>query len=523
MDVASEDLGTVELTKVLGPLTPSTRRRYVRPVPRTTHRAFLTVLLLLGAGRGEAAPCAPECGRRLAECRSTQCQGLSPKSCRDRCRALTGCRAGGARIGVMASVVTKCRTIGDRWTAEQRLEVRRGDCEPTTIMSFQSDIAPRGLPLCETFGEFRDGLLAYILAPLQRVGLSPDGRTLLFEVSAHAVNDLLPGPHFAVPEEGIFAVRPDGSHLRRLGHPSRERQYKGPMPGYRFYPGFNIAGGGPFNFSPDGRFVVFSDRGPGPDGLEAGQLVVMDVRSGERTQVTELDAATQDPPTGADVFGFFVDDYTIQGSTLRVNPDKTTYIAQQFLVGRDGRHFDPFVKPIDIPGGGRVVENFQLAGREGNVLTVQMDALANEPREPSHAQEVWWRDGKQLLQLTTIGRTDTAGGVLSRDRERVFFAASTDRYGPNPMKNCQIFSVPRIGGDHTSAHPLRSPDSVAGWVQPQCSLSRLPHPRVPHRFGDRQSRLPLELRPVRDEPVRQPIVRDATRRLASPPAQRVRG
>lgn len=443
MDAAREMRPTADAAK---PLTLLHRRRYPCAVLATTRRALVALALALGVGRVEAVPCAAECGRRLTECRSTQCEGLSPKSCRDRCRAITGCRAGGARVGVVATVVTKCRTIGDRWTGEQRLEVRRGDCRPTTIVSFTSDTVTGGI-LCDLFGQFRDGGVAEILAPLQRLGLSPDGRTLLFEVSTHSVNDSLPGPKFAVAEEGIFAVRPDGSHLRRLGPPSRERQYKGPIFGYKFYPGFNIAGGDDFSFSPDGRFVVFSDRGPGADGTDAGQLVVMNVQSGDRTQVTRLSAATQDAPTGGDVFGFFVDDDTIGGATRRVHPDdKTTYTEQQFLVRRDGSDFRPFVRPIDVPGGGKVVENFQVAGREGNVVTVEMETMADEPRDPGRAHEVWARERNQLVQLTKIDRTDTWGGVLSRDGQRVFFNASTDRYGPNPMKNCQLFSVPRLGG-----------------------------------------------------------------------------
>jgi hypothetical protein len=121
------------------------------------------------------------------------------------------------------------------------------------------------------------------------------------------------------------------------------------------------------------------------------------------------------------------------------------YSGQPFIVGRDGRDFAPFVPPSPLPGS-QIVENFQVAGREGNVLTVTMPYMAAEPRAAGFAGEVWTRKGSQLLQLTNFARTDTHGGALSRDGGRVVFQASTNRLGTNPMNNCQLFSMPRLGG-----------------------------------------------------------------------------
>src|SRR5262249_58702925 len=44
--------------------------------------------------------------------------------------------------------------------------------------------------------------------------------------------------------------------------------------------------------SPDGRTVLFTDLGPGDDGVDATQVVTLDVESGRRTQVTRLGPAS---------------------------------------------------------------------------------------------------------------------------------------------------------------------------------------------------------------------------------------
>jgi hypothetical protein len=412
--------------------------------------ALLIFLLATMVPRTDAASlCAADCVRRMAECRATQCAGVAQKPCRDRCRAITGCRAGGARIRTLASVVTTCRDVDGMWTGEQRFEIKRGDCAPQTVVHFAAPNAVPSLPgdfnLCRLYGRVRDGVLAMTVGPLQRIGMSPDGQTILFEISTGNVG--LPGPAFEVADEGIFAVRADGSHVRRLGPASRARPYKGPIFGYPFPPGFNLVGAPYFHFSPDGRYVVFSDQGPGADGTDAGQLVVMDVESGERTQVTSFSLTTQFPPAGFDVYGFFVDVDTISGGTIRVEADSKTNTGASFLVRRDGSDFRFFVPPSPVVGA-RVVEDFQVAGRDGNVLTVKKEEQALLP-DPDFLSDVWVRDGTRLLQLTNLGRSDTYGGAISRDGGRVFFKASVNLdsdHPTNPMNNCQLFSVSRLGG-----------------------------------------------------------------------------
>ena len=410
--------------------------------------AVVVVLLGLSALRiAAAAPsCAASCVARMASCRAARCADLSRKACRDRCRAVTSCRAGGARTRTLANVVTRCRVAGGEWTVEQRLEIQRGDCPPIKVVEFVAPgTAPNTLGLCDLYGRIRNGRVAVTVGPLQRLGMSPDGETILYEISTANTVPLFGAPRFEVPEaqQGIFAVQVDGSGVRRVGPTSRDKPYKGPIVPYAYDPGFNLVAAPFFNFSPNGRLVVFSDRGPGSDGTEAGQLVVMDVLNGERTQVTAFSAATQSPPVGADVWGFFVDDETISGATNRVASDGMTSAEDPFLVRRDERIVRFFNPAPPIPGA-HVIDNFQVSGRSGNVVTVELSGMATEP-DPAAVREVFFRDGDDVLQLTTLGRSDTAGGSPTRDGQRVIFIASANPFETNPSHNCQLFSIGRLG------------------------------------------------------------------------------
>jgi len=73
---------------------------------------------------GASSFCASDCGRRMTDCRAERCGGLAGKACRDTCRAVTGCAAGGPRIRTLATVVNECRVNGAVWTARQRLDGR---------------------------------------------------------------------------------------------------------------------------------------------------------------------------------------------------------------------------------------------------------------------------------------------------------------------------------------------------------------------------------------------------------------
>jgi hypothetical protein len=88
------------------------------------NRWVLIVFTLFAAAarRVDASPsCAADCARLMAECRQTRCASVSRRACRDTCRAVTGCAAGGARIRTLATVVTECRAGGGASTTALRI------------------------------------------------------------------------------------------------------------------------------------------------------------------------------------------------------------------------------------------------------------------------------------------------------------------------------------------------------------------------------------------------------------------
>src|SRR5262249_2554462 len=266
---------------------------------------------------GAAESCSASCARRMAACRQERCpavEGAARAACLDTCRAATGCAAGGARIRTLASVVSECRSGPEGFTLRQRLEIRRGDCPPVVAMEAPSAGAhsdPFGA--CRLYGDGRGGEPSMIVGVFQRIGVSPDGRRVVFEVTDDFVDDHFMLGRPVVPrEEGIFVVNADGSGLRRLGPQTRNPSFSVSSPSLRGVPpgapDVNIDPGPPyFRFSPDGRTIVFSDIGPGADGSDAVQLVTLDLPTKRRRQITHFQAS----PGHVVLSGFFLDDHTI--------------------------------------------------------------------------------------------------------------------------------------------------------------------------------------------------------------------
>ena len=400
----------------------------------------LLVLAVLAAKPAVASSCRASCVDRMAACRAEQCSGATGtarRQCRDVCRATTGCAAGAARIRTLATVVTECRSGLGGFTLRQRLEIRRGDCAPVTVMELATPVpAPDSLNLCELYGLYRSGFASVIVGAFQRHAVSTDGRLVVFQVTDdHAYAPFAP-PAFTLPEKGIFLVRADGSGLRSLGPPSREASFR--VIPTTFPPGFQIWVNSGFVFSPNGRLVVFADRGPGVDGSDAAQLVTLDVKTGERKQVTAFVAASQGDPRG-NVDGFFVDDDTIQGYAFDVTTD-----ARFFTVKADGSDFRRFAPPVPIPGS-QIVPTFQLANRARDVQVFDLPATTSEPFA-GPVRELFVGHGTKALQLTSFGRSDTLAVAASRDGKHIFFAASADPFGRNPLNVCQLFSIDRFAG-----------------------------------------------------------------------------
>ena len=129
-------------------------------------------------------------------------------------------------IRTLAYVENECRTTADgQTTTRQSLRIRRRDCEPVTIVEFRSAGAvPDPGRVCRGYALSRGGGGAVVALPVQRIGVSPDGSTVAFEVT----NATLTLPFLAAPseQEGIWSVRADGTALRNLGPASRDPSFR---------------------------------------------------------------------------------------------------------------------------------------------------------------------------------------------------------------------------------------------------------------------------------------------------------
>src|SRR5262249_29072182 len=218
---------------------------------------FALLLVLAAAPRADGA-CNETCRRDIDRCLATQCAGVGREACRRRCKT--------AAIRTLAYVLSECRTdAAGREVGRQELRIRRGDQEPITVAAFdvsEKDLEPlrevsllaRPRPPCAAFGFTRWGGFSVVSYPLQRLGVSPDGSAVVFEVN----DEFLTSPSLSPEQNGMFFVRSDGRGLRRLGPPSHEvshRQNEKAIGGsFAFSP--------PMFFSPNGRRVAFTDIGP---------------------------------------------------------------------------------------------------------------------------------------------------------------------------------------------------------------------------------------------------------------------
>src|SRR5262245_15502449 len=95
-------------------------------------------LSLAGPRAAGAARCPSTCTRQLAECkRACPAGGRARRACREACGERSSCTAPGARIRTLAYVLTECdEDIAHNIYAarRQRLVIRRGNCDPVTVM-----------------------------------------------------------------------------------------------------------------------------------------------------------------------------------------------------------------------------------------------------------------------------------------------------------------------------------------------------------------------------------------------------
>lgn len=287
---------------------------------------------------------------------------------------------------------------------------------------------------------------------LARIGVSPDGSGVVFEVSDVGLQEgigVSVTPTLPPANQGMFYVRSDGTGLRRLGDPSREPSFGASFisPSLAF---LDVN----FGFSPDGRTITFPDLGPGQTGEETTQIVTLDVVTGKRMQVTHLPPLPNDvgdPWCGVPVtsFPFFLDSGSIAFFTA-TNPDRLNpgYNMLGFTIGGDGR-LTPAPLPVALPGS-QIVPKFAITGPEPSAAILPVsggEGPCAQPKVSFPVVEVFLLDGDSLLQLTNFGRQDTTTAIVGVDRDHVFFNASADPLGTNPSNNCQIFSIDRTGAN----------------------------------------------------------------------------
>ena len=384
---------------------------------------------------------------------------------------------GHGSVSTLAYVVSHCHENSKFETASQRLEVARGDGAPVTVAEIPTFGRLPALGLCPLYGAFRAGSISVFGFAFQRLGVSPDGSGVVFEVNFRnsIVAGLVRDP-LTPEQEGIFFVGAD-NRVRKLGPPSGEpAQRLGGIPSPTM-PTVATYSNTTLPFSPDGKTIVFPDRGPGPAGEDAAQVVVLDIAKGTRTAVTQLPATAPDPsnPTTPAIYWYgFIDDETI-GFSSRANPADPTHpdglnpegIFRTFTVKKDGTGlmvFPEFV-PQAIGGGFVPVPTITNPVRSGDVgaLSVMGTPLNLPPFLPYDApvSEIFVTAPDHTLQLTNFGRFDTGAALVSSDGQRVFFTASanpSELHNSNPSENYQIFSISVLGNDLRQLTHFRAAD-----------------------------------------------------------------
>ena len=398
---------------------------------------------------------------------ATQCEGVPRSACRRRCKP--------APILTLAYRLTECRVNAAGLSmGHVALRVRRGDREPITVWNGAgTEPAPDPLGLCRQYAKSRNGAAGVVTSPVQRLGVSGDGSGVVFEVTfEHAI--VVVGRPPPPPEPGIFFVRADGSGLRRLGPASRD-------PMFRIYPDttgnfiFSVNVASEIPFSPNGRRIAFTDLGPGPAGEEAVQIVVLDLATGQRTQVTHLPSGSP-LKVGAFLTAYprFIDNETVLFFTS-ADPDGSNpqHEVAAFTVRIDGSRLMQRVLPPHVAAvGSRVVPTFGVTQLPTDLLSLSLAGtpVTQYPGGDLPISEVFVQAGKNVLQLTNFGRVDTYASFLNTTRTRAFFRASADPVGRNPHGNCQLFSVNVHGG---GMRQITDFNSGLPAIQPACSLVAL--------------------------------------------------
>ena len=434
--------------------------------------------------RAACRRCNGACRRDVVQCMATQCQNAGRADCRRMCKPP-------AAIRTLAYAQSECRVdSAGLVVTREALRIRRGDREPITVVEFApSEPTPDPNDLCRRYGSALWGGSSVVLFPLQRLGVSPDGSGVVFEVNDEF--SMLAPSRLGPEQKGFFYVRSDGQNLRRLGPPSRDRSFRLPP---NFVSGTadfsaNWIISPPILFSPNGRWIAFTDRGPGPQG-DAVQIAALDLVTGNRRLVTQLPTEAGVPANKTIAFDGaapyfptccprFIDNETILFQTFvdpvvesrHLNPE---HDFAAFTVKLDGSDLKAVPTPALRGLPGKLVPSFAVVGQGSNLLRLSMPGNpVNNAPGAFPISEVFLRSGERLLQLTKFERVDTFLAFLSPAQTRAYFLASADPQGTNPEGYCQIFSVDVLGGEqprqltHLSSRVCRPLDVPRGCFQPQ--------------------------------------------------------
>src|SRR5262245_11320109 len=405
------------------------------------HRLVLVLVAIVGLSLtaprgGAAATCQSTCTQQLEACKQT-CPGggQGRRDCRAACAERSNCTAPGARIRMLAYVVTECTTDPQkRSSLKQTLFVRHGNCDAVPVAAFGPShpvTTPFG-DLCTSYGVQRLGSSFYEIDRGRSVGVFQNAAVLrdgstVFNLTKQLSN--LPALTPDVPEEGIFVVRADGSGLRRLGPPSRAPQL------------FSFR----WSVSPDGRTIAFIDLGDPnePPYYEAPQVFLLDTRRNRRKQLTHQ---ARRPNLVVDDNGIALPIF-LNKRTIAYYSGSTGIDLRAFQVTTDGK--ESALGTFIAANGAQIVSRFEVTSGSPH------EVLGEFPNEPSvntpgrFAREAFLVDGKQLVQLTNFHRSDTISGGLGGAglfvRGRMLFLATANDTGENPHELCQLFSIDTLG------------------------------------------------------------------------------
>jgi hypothetical protein len=353
---------------------------------------------------------------------------------------------GPAAVSALAYVVTECSESAVRgYSHKQSLVIRQQDGTLVTVAEVPPIAEQPFSLLCRLLGNSQAGSGSVVGGAFQRLGMSPDGSMVVFEVT----DDFSIASRDQVPpdQEGIFVVRSDGSGLRRLAAASRN-------PSFRYDPATGAAETEvPFAFSPDGSRIAFTDIGPGGDAV---QVFTMDLATGTPHQLTQLPPVPHVPDGRAPAsFPAFLDAETITFHSY-ANPviDGEELNREEQRRMFSVKTYDPtslrVVPFFAEPGNAsKIIDAFQITGPEPVARTLPVEGEPVNPEPGIFGNvilETFVLDSERVLQLTRFRRSDTAGSSISANRQRIFFYAAP-LLETNPFENCQLFSIDRTGAD----------------------------------------------------------------------------